>query len=130
MTNPDVIYETIILGSGPAGLAAAAQLNSAGHDVTVYERADRTGGLLMYGIPNMKLDKGIVQRRINLLKEEGIEFNPAWGPMSAMPDIWWLPGPGAKASAKPCAAIPWMKRASWDLKPCNTTWWSAPTRVL
>ncbi len=63
-----------VIGSGPAGLAAAAQLNSAGHHVTVYERADRVGGLLMYGIPNMKLDKGIVERRVNLLREEGIEF--------------------------------------------------------
>ncbi len=63
-----------VIGSGPAGLAAAAQLNKVGHEVTVYERDDRIGGLLTYGIPNMKLDKGIVQRRINLLKEEGIEF--------------------------------------------------------
>lgn len=63
-----------IVGSGPAGLAAAAQLNKAGHSVTVYERADRIGGLLMYGIPNMKLDKGVVERRINLLKAEGVEF--------------------------------------------------------
>ncbi len=63
-----------IVGSGPAGLAAAAQLNKAGHRVTVYERADRIGGLLMYGIPNMKLDKGVVERRVNLLREEGVEF--------------------------------------------------------
>jgi len=63
-----------IVGSGPAGLAAAAQLNSAGHNVTVYERADRIGGLLMYGIPNMKLDKKLVERRVNLLREEGVEF--------------------------------------------------------
>lgn len=63
-----------IIGSGPAGLAAAAQLNNAGHHVTVYERSDRIGGLLMYGIPNMKLGKDVVERRINLLKEEGIEF--------------------------------------------------------
>jgi NAD(P)H-dependent glutamate synthase small subunit len=63
-----------IVGSGPAGLAAAAQLNKAGHHVTVYERADRIGGLLMYGIPNMKLDKDVVQRRIDLLAEEGVEF--------------------------------------------------------
>lgn len=63
-----------VVGSGPAGLAAAAQLNKAGHKVTVYERADRIGGLLTYGIPNMKLDKSIVQRRVDLMKEEGIEF--------------------------------------------------------
>lgn len=63
-----------IVGSGPSGLAAAAQLNRAGHKVTVFERADRIGGLLMYGIPNMKLDKQIVERRINLLREEGVEF--------------------------------------------------------
>ena len=61
-------------GSGPAGLACAAQLNRAGHRVTVYERADRIGGLLMYGIPNMKLDKTIVQRRVDLLAAEGVEF--------------------------------------------------------
>ncbi len=62
-----------IVGSGPAGLAAADQLNKAGHTVTVYERADRVGGLLMYGIPNMKLDKAeVVDRRVNLLREEGV----------------------------------------------------------
>jgi len=64
-----------IVGSGPAGLAAADQLNKAGHNVTVYERADRVGGLLMYGIPNMKLDKEVVvERRVGLLREEGVEF--------------------------------------------------------
>ncbi len=64
-----------IVGSGPAGLAAADQLNKAGHKVTVYERADRIGGLLMYGIPSMKLDKeGVVTRRINLLRDAGISF--------------------------------------------------------
>src|SRR5690606_35158393 len=63
-----------IIGSGPAGLAAADQLNKAGHSVTVYERADRIGGLLMYGIPNMKLDKRVVDRRVDLLRESGIEF--------------------------------------------------------
>ncbi len=63
-----------VVGSGPAGLAAAAQLNSAGHTLTVYERDDRIGGLLMYGIPNMKLDKGIVQRRVDLLRDEGVRF--------------------------------------------------------
>ena len=64
-----------IVGSGPSGLAAADQLNRAGHLVTVYERADRIGGLLMYGIPNMKLDKGVVQRRVDKLAAEGVEFH-------------------------------------------------------
>jgi len=63
-----------IVGSGPSGLAAAAQLNTVGHTVTVYERADRVGGLLMYGIPNMKLDKNVVARRIDLMREEGVVF--------------------------------------------------------
>src|ERR1043165_309459 len=63
-----------VIGSGPAGLACAAELNSAGHTVTVFEKADRIGGLLMYGIPNMKLDKAIVQRRVDLLSAEGIHF--------------------------------------------------------
>jgi glutamate synthase (NADPH/NADH) small chain len=63
-----------IVGSGPSGLACAAQLNRAGHLVTVYERADRIGGLLMYGIPNMKLDKSIVQRRVDLMAAEGVKF--------------------------------------------------------
>src|SRR5690606_30889941 len=57
-----------IIGSGPAGLAAADQLNKAGHQVTVFERADRIGGLLMYGIPNMKLEKEVVERRLNLMR--------------------------------------------------------------
>ncbi|GAC1336908.1 MAG: glutamate synthase subunit beta [Myxococcales bacterium] len=63
-----------IVGSGPAGLAAAAQLNQAGHAVTVFERSDRVGGLLMYGIPNMKLDKSLVDRRVKLLADEGVRF--------------------------------------------------------
>jgi glutamate synthase (NADPH/NADH) small chain len=63
-----------VVGSGPAGLACAAQLNKAGHWVTIFERADRIGGLLTYGIPNMKLEKHVVQRRVDLLAEEGIEF--------------------------------------------------------
>ncbi len=63
-----------IIGSGPSGLAAADQLNKVGHQVTVYERADRIGGLLMYGIPNMKLDKGVVERRVDLLRAAGVTF--------------------------------------------------------
>ncbi|CAD6505667.1 BgTH12-01157 [Blumeria graminis f. sp. triticale] len=63
-----------IVGSGPAGLACADQLNKAGHTVTIYERSDRPGGLLMYGIPNMKLDKKVVNRRIEFMAAEGITF--------------------------------------------------------
>jgi len=63
-----------VVGSGPSGLACAARLNSRGHKVTVFERSDRPGGLLMYGIPNMKLEKEIVLRRTRLLEEEGVEF--------------------------------------------------------
>jgi len=63
-----------IIGSGPAGLAAADQLNKRGHLVTVFERSDRVGGLLMYGIPNMKLEKQIIDRRVNIMKEEGVTF--------------------------------------------------------
>src|SRR5882724_8730833 len=74
-----------VIGSGPAGISAAAQLNKAGHLVTVFERADRPGGLLMYGIPNMKLDKNeVVLRRIKILEEEGVKFvcNTEVGPDS------------------------------------------------
>ncbi|MGN1080939.1 MAG: glutamate synthase subunit beta, partial [Acutalibacteraceae bacterium] len=63
-----------IIGSGPSGLACADQLNHRGHEVTVFEKSDRAGGLLMYGIPNMKLDKKIVDRRISLMTEEGVTF--------------------------------------------------------
>ncbi len=63
-----------VIGSGPAGLACAAQLNKAGHLATVFERDDRIGGLLMYGIPNPHLDKFVVERRVNLLRESGVEF--------------------------------------------------------
>ncbi|MFH1067635.1 MAG: glutamate synthase subunit beta [bacterium] len=63
-----------VVGSGPAGLACADQLNKAGHAVTVFERADRIGGLLMYGIPNMKLDKNVVQRRLDVMAAEGVYF--------------------------------------------------------
>lgn len=63
-----------VVGSGPAGLAAAQQLNSRGHSVTVYERSDRAGGLLRYGIPNMKLEKSVIDRRIALMEEAGVKF--------------------------------------------------------
>ncbi|MBC1501258.1 glutamate synthase subunit beta [Listeria weihenstephanensis] len=63
-----------IIGSGPAGLACADQLNKAGHNVTVFEKSDRIGGLLMYGIPTMKLEKDSINRRVNLMAEEGVEF--------------------------------------------------------
>lgn len=63
-----------VIGSGPSGLAAADQLNKRGHNVTVFEREDRVGGLLMYGIPNMKLEKQIIDRKINVMKEEGVTF--------------------------------------------------------
>lgn len=63
-----------VVGSGPSGLAAALQLNKRGHHVTVFEREDRVGGLLMYGIPNMKLEKTVVQRRVDMMQEEGVEF--------------------------------------------------------
>ena len=63
-----------VVGSGPAGLAAADQLNKRGHSVTVFERSDRIGGLLMYGIPNMKLEKQIVERKIRVMEAEGVTF--------------------------------------------------------
>lgn len=63
-----------VIGSGPSGLAAALQLNHRGHSVTVFEREDRIGGLLRYGIPNMKLDKEVLDRRVELMKAEGVEF--------------------------------------------------------
>jgi NAD(P)H-dependent glutamate synthase small subunit len=65
-----------IIGSGPAGLAAATRLNQFGHTVSVYERDDRIGGLLMYGIPPMKLDKEIVNRRVQIMEKEGVQFHP------------------------------------------------------
>lgn len=66
--------QVAIVGSGPSGLACADMLNKRGHHVTVYEKNDRIGGLLMYGIPNMKLDKAVIDRRVELMKEEGVRF--------------------------------------------------------
>ncbi len=67
-----------VIGSGPAGLAVADSLNKRGHTVSVYEKSDRTGGLLMYGIPNMKLNKSVIERRINIMKQEGVEFTTSY----------------------------------------------------
>jgi len=77
--NPPKIrssYRVAVVGSGPSGMAAADQLNKMGHNVTVYERADRCGGLMMYGIPNMKISKDTVQRRVDLMAQEGVVFKP------------------------------------------------------
>src|SRR3954469_12381630 len=63
-----------VVGSGPAGLAAAAELNKRGHTVTLFERNHPTGGLLRFGVPDFKLDKGVVQRRVDILEQEGIEM--------------------------------------------------------
>ena len=63
-----------VIGSGPSGLATADQLNKRGHEVTVYERNDRVGGLLRYGIPNMKLEKRVIDRKVKIMEEEGIHF--------------------------------------------------------
>lgn len=79
-----------VVGSGPSGLACAAQLNKAGHLVTVYERADRIGGLLVYGIPNMKLDKKTVERRVELLRQEGIVFVTGTEIGKDIPASWLL----------------------------------------
>ena len=74
MPNTRTGKKVAVIGSGPAGMAAAAQLNYAGHTVTVFERDDKPGGLLQYGIPDFKLEKWVVQRRIKLMQEEGISF--------------------------------------------------------
>lgn len=73
-TSVSTSKKTAVIGSGPAGLSTAYYLNAVGHDVTVFERSDRVGGLLMYGIPNMKLDKHVIDRRVELMKQSGIKF--------------------------------------------------------
>lgn len=84
--------QVAVIGSGPAGLTVADQLNHRGHSVTVYERADRIGGLLMYGIPNMKLDKEIVQRRVDLMTEEGrhLPDQRQWWAATSLPRSSWI----------------------------------------
>jgi glutamate synthase (NADPH/NADH) small chain len=85
-----------VIGSGPAGLACAQQLNTAGHTVTVIERDPQPGGLLRYGIPDFKLEKSVVDRRLELMRQEGIVFNPAFMPGWISPEMNWPP-----------ASMPW-----------------------
>ena len=71
------IYDVVILGGGPAGLAAAQQLARAGHSVTVFEKNDRVGGLLRYGIPDFKMDKSHIDKRVKQMEAEGVVFKTA-----------------------------------------------------
>ena len=101
-----------VIGSGPSGLAVAEYLNKRGHAVTVYEREDRPGGLLMYGIPNMKLEKSVIERRVKIMQKEGVEF------LTGM-DVGkpWMP-PSWHPTMTPwcCAAVP-RRPVTWPSRP-------------
>jgi hypothetical protein len=134
-----------VVGSGPAGLAAADQLNKVGHEVTVFERADRIGGLLMYGIPNMKLDKNaVVERRLNLLREEGVTSGPAlpvdgsngsWTPESCSASSTPCcspPAPRCRVTCRSRAASSTASTSPWSSSPptpkaCSTRIWPTAT---
>ncbi len=110
-----------VVGSGPAGLAAADQLNQLGHQVTVFERAGRIGGLLMYGIPSMKLDKDVVGRRVALLEAEGVTLpdrrhrrrrhRPRRAGCDATTPWCSPPAPPSRATS-PCPAASWAGSTS------------------
>ena len=114
-----------VVGSGPAGLAAAAQLNQAGHEVTVFERDDRIGGLLMYGIPNMKLDKSVVERRVKLLGRRGHQVRhrrgrrPRRRPRTSS---WRISTRSSWPPAPPCRATSASRAASW---PASISRWTS-----
>ena len=109
-----------VVGSGPAGLAAAAELNRAGHTVTVFEKADRIGGLLRYGIPEFKLEKRVLDRRLELLEAEGVVFRagvdvgvdvPA-GDLRRDFDAVLLAGGAGQPRDLPCPVASWTASTS------------------
>ena len=108
-----------VVGSGPAGLAAADQLNLAGHSVTVFERAGRIGGLLMYGIPNMKLDKDVVDRRVGPMEAEGVTFRTGVTSARTSPrtSCWPSSTPSSWRPGRPARDLPVPGR-SW----AGSTW--------
>ena len=117
-----------VVGSGPAGLACAAQLNSAGHRVTVYERADRIGGLLMYGIPNMKLEKERVEQRVDLMRAEGVTSSPTakWAKTFPPTVSWQRTMPLCSVGARPTPVICQLRAESWK---ASILRWSSCTAI-